>query len=966
MIQNNNKTSLLIPSQLPEFIRDDPSYKNFTLFLQAYYEWMEQQNNVTDRSKNLLNYMDIDNTTDAFLDYFYNDFLPYFPKEILADKQKVTKIAKELYKTKGTPASYKFLFRVLYDTDVDFFYTKDAVLRASAGKWYIAKSLKLASNDINFLNISNLRIFGETTKSIAVIENSVLSGIKTEVFISNIERLFQSGEYVHVVDSNNQDAYFLNGNQVFADTNGNYPVGAKTLRAKIVGQISQIKIDPKNRGKNYKAGDPVVVYGGLNSTNGHGASGIIGETTTGAITGITVNNGGYGYAPITSSAQTVIIIINGGGATAEPSPGGSGFITTSANSTANVAFIPINSISKQKNITIGSTNYNFSNIAISNVNTTLSNAFTFVSFSTYPLSAVRVGLAGTNLSVAPTVSAASLYQTEYNDTLADIKKLGILAPIQIINGGSGYVANDTITFTGGSGYGAYANVLTVNATGSITSIGYVYKKGENPVKYPIGGMGYNNGLPSVAVANNLASGASIYVPGILGDGATFTAVTDRIGEITSINVTDPGEDYVGAPNVSLLVQDIFVSNVSPSIMVQSGDIVYQGNSYGTSSYIAVVDSITQVYSFPDPTQTLWKLRVYNYNAFPNYNLPIKANTKNSVMVMSNQYPTLFPTDTNVINNKFDATKSFIVYGDGLAKANASFLNGLVIGQGQYLDTSGQPSSFDVLQSVDYNNYTYQITLEKEIEKYRKTLLNLLHPTGMKVLGRFAMKSNNAMNFSATDILNTGHTLSFYTGTNGSNVTMTASFTNPSNNIIQFNNLAGANLANIVFSNSIISFVTANNDTVYSEVNTINFVANTVTLTSNVWMAFANVANITANSGSNVINIKSLTNSYNIVNNGVYSNTLYPLKDIVRAGDTVLIANNSQANVLSVDYINNKITLTSNLTNNSNSYLSVSRTLSAYGNKVIIYGPVGTQYYPQIITESGDLITTEDGAFILLG
>lgn len=966
MIQNNNKTSLLIPSQLPEFIRDDPSYKNFTLFLQAYYEWMEQQNNVTDRSKNLLNYMDIDNTTDAFLDYFYNDFLPYFPKEILADKQKVTKIAKELYKTKGTPASYKFLFRVLYDTDVDFFYTKDAVLRASAGKWYIAKSLKLASNDINFLNISNLRIFGETTKSIAVIENSVLSGIKTEVFISNIERLFQSGEYVHVVDSNNQDAYFLNGNQVFADTNGNYPVGAKTLRAKIVGQISQIKIDPKNRGKNYKAGDPVVVYGGLNSTNGHGASGIIGETTTGAITGITVNNGGYGYAPITSSAQTVIIIINGGGATAEPSPGGSGFITTSANSTANVAFIPINSISKQKNITIGSTNYNFSNIAISNVNTTLANAFTFVSFSTYPLSAVRVGLAGTNLSVAPTVSAASLYQTEYNDTLADIKKLGILAPIQIINGGSGYVANDTITFTGGSGYGAYANVLTVNATGSITSIGYVYKKGENPVKYPIGGMGYNNGLPSVAVANNLASGASIYVPGILGDGATFTAVTDRIGEITSINVTDPGEDYVGAPNVSLLVQDIFVSNVSPSIMVQSGDIVYQGNSYGTSSYIAVVDSITQVYSFPDPTQTLWKLRVYNYNAFPNYNLPIKANTKNSVMVMSNQYPTLFPTDTNVINNKFDATKSFIVYGDGLAKANASFLNGLVIGQGQYLDTSGQPSSFDVLQSVDYNNYTYQITLEKEIEKYRKTLLNLLHPTGMKVLGRFAMKSNNAMNFSATDILNTGHTLSFYTGTNGSNVTMTASFTNPSNNIIQFNNLAGANLANIVFSNSIISFVTANNDTVYSEVNTINFVANTVTLTSNVWMAFANVANITANSGSNVINIKSLTNSYNIVNNGVYSNTLYPLKDIVRAGDTVLIANNSQANVLSVDYINNKITLTSNLTNNSNSYLSVSRTLSAYGNKVIIYGPVGTQYYPQIITESGDLITTEDGAFILLG
>ena len=56
MIDSSQKTSLLIPSQLPGFIRDDPAYENFVLFLQAYYEWMEQNNNVTDRSKNLLNY----------------------------------------------------------------------------------------------------------------------------------------------------------------------------------------------------------------------------------------------------------------------------------------------------------------------------------------------------------------------------------------------------------------------------------------------------------------------------------------------------------------------------------------------------------------------------------------------------------------------------------------------------------------------------------------------------------------------------------------------------------------------------------------------------------------------------------------------------------------------------------------------------------------------------------------------
>ena len=135
MLQSNQKTSLLVPYQLPEFIRDNPDYHKFVLFLQAYYEWMEQQNNVLDYSKNLLTYADIDETTSQFLKYFANEFLAYFPPDVLADQSKAIKIAKQLYQSKGTPSSYKFLFRVLYDTDVDFFYTKDVILRASAGKW---------------------------------------------------------------------------------------------------------------------------------------------------------------------------------------------------------------------------------------------------------------------------------------------------------------------------------------------------------------------------------------------------------------------------------------------------------------------------------------------------------------------------------------------------------------------------------------------------------------------------------------------------------------------------------------------------------------------------------------------------------------------------------------------------------------------------------------------------------------
>jgi hypothetical protein len=245
-MSTDKKTSLLIPSQFPEFIRDNPNYSKFIEFVQAYYEWMEQNQGVMDYSKNLLSYKDIDTTTDQFIDYFVNDFLPNFPEDTLADKKKTIKLARQLYKSKGTPASYKFLFRLLYDSDFDYFNTKDYVLKASDGVWYVARSVRLASDDINFLETTNLRLFGETSRTIATIENAVIANTRTEVYISNITRVFETGEFVKVVDSFNQPVLF----------DGN------VLRAKIIGQINQVRIDPNNRGQLYKEGDPIVLLVG--------------------------------------------------------------------------------------------------------------------------------------------------------------------------------------------------------------------------------------------------------------------------------------------------------------------------------------------------------------------------------------------------------------------------------------------------------------------------------------------------------------------------------------------------------------------------------------------------------------------------------------------------------------------------------------------------------------------------------
>ena len=885
MIDSGQKTSLLIPSQLPEFVRDEPSYANFVLFLQAYYEWLEENGNVTDRTKNLLDYKDVDKTTSEFLDYFTNDFLSYFPKEILADEKKVIKIAKELYQSKGTPASYQFLFKVLYGTDVDFFYTKDAILKASAGKWYVAKSLKLSTDNLNFLNIENLRVFGETTKSIATVETSVVAGTKIEVFISNIERLFQSGEFVRVVDSNNQDVLF----------------DGAPLRAKVVGQISQIKIDPNNRGLLYQPGDPVIVYGGLTSDQGIGAEATVGTTTTGSIQRVSVSNGGFGYRV---DPYGKVSVTNAPGAILKIG----GLSPTLAN-TANATYIPVDYIGKKYLTTIGAANYVFSNIATSNANTSLINAFSFTAFTTYPISSVLVDNGGGGIYQTPVVTANSLYYSEDNAVLGDLASLGILAPIQIVSSGTYYRANDKIDIVGGTGYGAYANVTSVGANGQILTVSYVYPQRDAPHHYPLGGMGYRlEFLPTANVvsSNATASGASLYVPGILGAGAEFGVSVDRAGSITTINIQNYGEDYIATPNVSLKVQDISVSNVSLTNIPQTGDIVYQGTDFANSSYKSTVSEATITTPYADPTQSIWTVRVYNYNAIPSKTLTLKVNNKNIVMPVN------------------DIT----TYGDGSAKATAKFLNGLTISEGQYLDTAGQLSSYDVLESEIYNNFTYEITLEKEIAKYRNILLDLLHPTGMKVLGRYALKSNTSLNITAFNLLEAGHTLGFYTGDTGSYATMMSSWTNQSNNIINFYALAGSNLQQIIVPGDSVTLTTANGFTVHSEVvNVQSGSANTVTLKDNVWTTFANVAYITASSGTNIINIASLTNSYDIINNGTYSNTAYPLKDIVYAGDYVLVANNTEKQVQSVNYTSGIIYLNGNLSSSSNSLMSIRRTIS---------------------------------------
>ena len=192
-------------------------------------------------------------------------------------------------------------------------------------------------------------------------------------------------------------------------------------------------------------------------------------------------------------------------------------------------------------------------------------------------------------------------------------------------------------------------------------------------------------------------------------------------------------------------------------------------------------------------------------------------------------------------------------------------------------------------------------------------------------------------------------------------------------IIKLNLTIGtANIANFLFpGTTTISLTPTNGHNVEARIISVDYANNLVTLDTNTWLTFANVATATGNSGSNTINITSLTGYYDVINNGNYSDPNYPLKDIVFVGDSVLISNNTSKTVKSVDYANGIITLTTNLSSSANSYIAIKRNFIANStinyDQVKVFGPVGLSYInPQLTTEDGLVITTEDGKILLVG
>jgi hypothetical protein len=774
-MSSQERLSTLVKWQLPEFIRQD--HPIFVEFLQKYYEFLETPNQPVYELKRFSDNYDVDAARESFLQYFKNKIIPSFPDSTELSTERIIKAARDFYAKKGTPESFEFLFKVLYNTDLQVFFPKLQILKASDGKWVLPQAFRLSLSSANLslnLNLIEKRKgYGSISRASCIVESAFRTIDKTtgneiiEIYVSNVNRLFQNGEFLEIE--------YVDGNGV-----------TQTFSEKIIGALSNIRINSNRRGTRYLTGDPVVINGGLDTTSPTKTKAVaqVGNVTVGGIDSVTVIKRGYGFRTFPNS---LIDIVSANGV-------GANVIVASVDTANNIQLsYAVDNIVLKANTLLNSANYAFDNIASANANTTLQDALSFETLNVYPILTVTVPNGGSFFEEDPSLDVISLYDGDfhtlngyvtvapgsfstYNISNASIKLIGasfsstndwyngwrilidkhyrtvidydgatktvflnrvfendvtasnILSKTLLLDSrplisSMGYIAYVEV-LNGGTGYNS-GDTVNVIGTGYGASLSLTVSSGViTGVTINNRGEGYVS-PPTITVTSSGGSGAVLRAI-LLSDGEELDPVTGDIGLIRDIVLLNRGSDYINTPNVSLKIYDILIPSLNVGETIIENDRVYQGSNINSTTFLATVDEYY-------PGNNI--IRVFDYSGSLNVgqNLVVYKTTTANV-------------NASVLSANISGKVYPYKYGDGRARATAEFLNGLIRYNGYYLNTDGQLSSDKKLQdSRKFHNFSYELISEASYTDYSKTVLETLHPAGASLLAAHTVKTDLIVN-----------------------------------------------------------------------------------------------------------------------------------------------------------------------------------------------------------------------------
>lgn len=734
MTDANNKNSYLVSSQLPRFVRDD--HPRFVEFLEAYYNFLEQEGNVEYLEKNFTNYLDIDRLEqdikehledglvltygDWIKDRRYQTFSSYFPIKSVGDRNLILKHIKDFYRAAGTEKSVNFLMRSLFNKEATIYYPKQNILKASDGKWFIQKTLNIRDVAVNNVaNISAYHRFVNTTIRGAVSNSTAI--------VESVNQYFDAGVLINEFTVTGVEQDFENGERLFT-TIIDQGVPKELSGNLFSGSISSVTI--VNPGTGYVQGASIPIQ------NPPGFEGIGGQLIIskvanarleGKIKAVSVDKPGSGFR-----VGDLILFTGGGGSAANA------YVTSiNEDESYHVSNMGI----------VGTRIVDVADTPIGNSSNNIYETYAYpaqsIVYSNTSNLTINVGGAPENLITSLDLNHATANSNTYfeiNDTIQ------IYDPANASEGEEGTIitvsSNHTISFVLQN---SNTVIVSPGVTGSQNNLSFIVHKRGNA----------NHTLANTLVFWN-------YGP---------------TGPIVSIGVTNPGSGYVELPTCDVksntIVRSLGILGrmeiANGGFGYQIGDIISFSNppgsyGFGANAKVDIVDAngtIQQISFYPMeghneggmgynpailPIASVNSSNVDAYGA--EINVVSIFGDNELVLAQSNAIGSIetIKIVTGGVGYEEPPTIDLTTQGDGTANVFCNIITGIFTYPGRYLNDDGQLSSYNFLQNRDYyQEYSYVIRSDVSLDSYRKPVMDLIHPAGMKMWGEYIIRNEDQNN-----------------------------------------------------------------------------------------------------------------------------------------------------------------------------------------------------------------------------